>query len=1016
MTTGMQRREFFKSIAIGGAVAAVAGCVDKPEKLIPYLVPPDNVEFVPGVPLEYATTCMECPANCGMIVKTREARAIKAEGNPDHPLSRGALCIRGQASLQTHYNPARYAKARRRGQDGWKDISWQDAEQQFVAMLRAAGKGSIVYITGNAAGSRAGFLDTWLGELGAAPKVVLDPLGSHSIRAANKRTFGRAEIPQYRIEAATLLLNFGSDFLETWQNPVENAKRYTEMHAYDDRRKDKGKFVHVGPHLSLTGSNADQWVNVKPGSEAIVALALAKGVLQRRQGGVPAADRTRLAEYLKPYTFARAAKDSGADAGALEKLAQEFSAASPGLAIAGGTALATTGATETQVAVNLLNYVAGNIGKTVVFGGGRQIDPSTPFSEIKKVVDRMMAGEVQLLIVDGANPLYSLPGIMRFSRALERVQSIVSLSSAMDETTESAHLILPGQSFLERWGDAFPQNGVNSLVQPVMATIYPELKAAEDTLLSAAKTLGMKAFKGIGTYRDYLRGQWLAIQKKVQPEMDFESFWRVSLQRGGHFSSGGASTNGASANGASANGASATVSLEAGALTGRPAVVKMAGDKKGMTLLPVPSLRHRDGRGASNPWLQEIADPITNVVWDSWADINPVTAKKMGIAHGDQIRVRSDMGQLKLAVNLHYGVNEDVIAIPLGQGHTSSGRNADLVGVNILDLLPVAVDEPSGDFAYLSTRVVVEATGKTGYLVQTTGSPRQLGRGIIQTQTLEDAKAGKPPDHVPGEVHGERERDMYPKRENQAATPGYYDPYRWGMTVDVDRCTGCSACIAACYAENNIAVVGKTRIGLGREMSWITVQRFFEGEGDNYKTLMQPMFCQQCGNAGCEPVCPVYATYHNPEGLNAQIYNRCVGTRYCSNNCVYKVRRFNWFNYKWDAPLHMQLNPDVTVRTKGVMEKCTFCVQRIRRAKYAANDEGREVHDGEVTPACVQTCPTNALTFGNLSDANSVVTKNAMRGHGGRGRVRQYEVFPELRQLPAVTYLRKVTFEPIEEA
>jgi len=1009
MTEGIQRREFFKALAVGGATAAVAGCVDVPEKLIPYLVPPDNVEFVPGVPLEYATTCMECPANCGMIVKTREGRAIKAEGNPDHPLSRGALCIRGQASLQTHYNPARYSSARRRGKDGWKDISWGDAERQFVAMLQAAGdKRGIVYITSNAAGSRAGFLDKWLGELGAASKVVLDPLGGHSIRAANKRTFGRAEVPQYRIEAAKLLLNFGSDFLETWQNPVENAQRYTDMHAYDDRRKNKGKFVHVGPHLSLTGSNADQWVNVKPGSEAIVALALAKGVLQRRSGGIPAADRTRLVKYLKRYTFAKAADESGADAGALEKLAQEFSAASPGIAIAGGTALATTSATETQASVNLLNYVAGNIGQTVIFGGERQIDPSTPFSEIEKVVNRMMAGKVRVLIVDGANPLYSLPGIMRFSRALERVQSIVSLSSAMDETTERAHLILPGQTFLERWGDAFPQTGVLSLMQPVMATIYPGIKAAEDTLLSVAKTLKMNSFKGIDTYRDYLRGQWLAIQKKVQSGGDFEAFWRSSLQRGGVFSANGGS------GGGSGGGGSATVSLEPGALSGRPEALKLAGDQKGMALLPVPSLRHRDGRGASNPWLQEIPDPITNVVWDSWADINPVTAKKMGIVHGAQIRVRSDMGQLNLAVNLHYGVNEDVIAIPLGQGHTNSGRNADLVGVNIVDLLPVSVDQASGDFAFLSTRVTVEATGKTGYLVQTSGSPRQLGRGIIQTQTLADAKAGKPPEK--GEEHGKRERDMYPQREDQAATPGYYDPYRWGMTVDVDRCTGCSACVAACYAENNIAVVGKTRIGLGREMSWITVQRFFEGEGDQYKTLMQPMFCQQCGNAGCEPVCPVYATYHNPEGLNAQIYNRCVGTRYCSNNCVYKVRRFNWFNYEWESPLHLQLNPDVSMRTKGVMEKCTFCVQRIRRAKYAANDEGREIRDGEITPACAQTCPTGALTFGNLTDANSEVSKKAVRGHGGKNRVRQYEVFPSLKQLPAVTYLRKVTFEPIEEA
>ncbi|HEX7927846.1 MAG TPA: 4Fe-4S dicluster domain-containing protein, partial [bacterium] len=247
-------------------------------------------------------------------------------------------------------------------------------------------------------------------------------------------------------------------------------------------------------------------------------------------------------------------------------------------------------------------------------------------------------------------------------------------------------------------------------------------------------------------------------------------------------------------------------------------------------------------------------------------------------------------------------------------------------------------------------------------------------------------------------------------------TPGYHNPYRWGMTVDVDRCTGCSACAAACYAENNVPVVGKERADLGREMSWLRVERYLEGEGDSYMTLMQPMFCQHCGNAGCEPVCPVYATYHNPDGLNAQIYNRCVGTRYCSNNCGYKVRRFNWFNYEAPAPLHLQLNPDVTVRSKGVMEKCTFCVQRIQRAKMAAHNEGRELKDGEVTPACVQTCASKALTFGNLADPNSAVSKKAMRNAKKEQRVRQYEVLEELRQDPGVTYLRKVTLTQKQEA
>ena len=998
MDQGIRRRDFFKMMAAGSAAGAVAACADKPEKLIPYLLPPENVEFVPGKPLEYATTCMECPAHCGMVVRTREGRAIKSEGNPDHPISQGALCLRGQAGLQTHYNPSRLSSARQRDGEGWKDLPWDVAEKAMADAIKAVSdKRRIVYMTGNVSGTGVEFLDGWLKAVGASPKVVLEPLGQHNIRAANQLAFRRAEVPQYRIGEARMLINFGSDFLETWQNPVENGRLYADMNAYDEGSKSKGKFVHVGPHVSLTGANADQWVKVTPGSEAVLALALARRLLGA--GGVTGSDKSRLGDYLKPYTLERAAKETGVEAGVIKALASEFGSSAPGLALAGGTSVASTEGTRVQFAVNLLNLVAGNIGKTVVFGASRQIDPSNTYAEVAKAVERMASGEVDVLIVDGANPLYHLPASAKAEAALGKVKTIISLSSAMDETTAKAHLILPGQSALERWGDAFPQNGVYSLVQPVMAPVYP-VKAAEDTLIAVAGQLGLKDYEASPTYRDVVRAAWKKVQKDVGSGEEFEDFWRASLQRGGVFRSVSFSS---------------SVRLNPAALeSSPPAVAELSGE--GLALVPYPSLRHRDGRGASNPWLQEIADPLSAVVWGSWADINPETAKKLLIGQGDGIRVESAHGALELPANLHYGVHEDAIAIPMGQGHTGSGRNADHMGVNVLDLLPASADRTSGEFAYLTTRVRVSPTGRKGDMVQTSFANRQLDRGIIQTQTLAEAQAGKAPESGHGGGHGPRPHvDFYPLREDQ--TPGYYDPYRWGMTVDTERCTGCSACVAACYAENNLAVVGKTRVGLGREMAWLTINRFLEGEGDDYKTLMQPMMCQQCGNAGCEPVCPVYATYHNPEGLNAQIYNRCVGTRYCSNNCAYKVRKFNWFNYEWEAPLNLQLNPDVTVRSKGVMEKCSFCVQRIQRAKQAANEEGRNVADGEVTPACVQTCPTRALTFGNLADPNSAVSKKAKRGKGEQDqRVRQYEVFPELKQHPAVTYLRKVTFEPHKEA
>ncbi|MEE8395738.1 MAG: molybdopterin-dependent oxidoreductase [bacterium] len=995
MNDGMRRRDFFKVLAAGGTVSlAVGACVDPPEKLIPYLLPPDNVEFVPGNPLDYATTCMECPAACGMVVQTREARAIKAEGNPDHPTNRGALCLRGQASLQTLYNPSRIPSAMERRGSEWTALGWEAAEKAVADKIAAIPeRRGVLLLTGNAAGSRAKFLDRWLQAVGGSPKLVFDPLGQANVKAANEKTFSRAEVPEYRIAEADFLLNFGTEFLETWLSPVEQNSQFATMHSVNDSAGRKGKFVHVGPHVSLTGANADEWVPVAPGSERELALAMAKAVFTRNRRNFRGRAREQLAEFLKPYDFDRAAKATGVDKKRLADLAREFQRAGTSLALAGGNTLAGREGTATQVAVNLLNYVAGNIGKTVLFGASRQVEEASSYRELAEAVARMHSGEVKLLIVDGVNPLYHLPPALKFGDALAKVDTVVSLSSQWDETTRLAHLALPGQTFLERWGDAFPSKGVSSLVQPVMASVFP-VKAAEDTLLAVAKGLGLKEFEETATYRDYLRAAWGEVQKTVGSGEDFELFWNRSLQKGGVFQQVDFSS---------------SARLDSKALSEPPSAPRLAGE--GLVLLPTVSLRHRDGRGATHPWLQEVPDPVSQVVWDSWADINPETAKKLAIRHGERIRLRSPYGELETVAYLHYGVHRDAIAISLGQGHTGSGRNADLVGVNVMDLLPSTFDRESGQFAFLSTRVKVQGTGKHGDLVQLDGSPRQGHREIIQTITLEQVAKGEAPPSGHGAGAHARPANMYrPIKE----IPGYHDPYRWGMTVDVDRCTGCSACAVACYAENNVAVVGKTRVGLGREMSWLRLERFLEGQGDSYRTLIQPMFCQHCSNAGCEPVCPVFATYHTPEGLNAQVYNRCVGTRYCANNCPYKARRFNWFHYEVDSPLHMQLNPDISVRSKGVMEKCTFCVQRIQRARFKADGEGNMVRDGDVTPACVQTCPTKALVFGNLADPQSAVSKAAARGKGKK-RVRQYEVLAELANEPAVTYLRKVVFNNVHE-
>ncbi|MDH4224805.1 MAG: molybdopterin-dependent oxidoreductase [Deltaproteobacteria bacterium] len=990
MKNGIRRRDFFKTIAAGGAATvAVAGCADRPEKLIPLLVPPDNIEYIPGMPVDYATTCQECPASCGVVIRTREGRALKAEGNPDHPISQGTLCLRGQASVQSLYNPARLTSAMRREGEKWVAADWDAVEAEVAKKIKGqSNKKAIVLMTSNRNGTRQKMVNQWLSALGAAPKVVLESLANHNIREANKIAFGKSELPVYNIESATYLVNFGADFLETFQSPVRNNREFANYHAVNEKKAAKNKFVNIAPHVSLTGANADQWVKIAPGTEAVVALALAGEVMRRSGRG-----DGNLKGFLSGYTLEKAAEASGAKVEALAQVAKEISKASSALVMAGGTLVASETGTAAQVAVNILNHVAGAVGKTIRFGTGQQLDISTPTSEVLALVDRMKKGQVKVLIVDGVNPLYHLPKSADVEAALAKVETIITLSTQWDETSRKAHYALPGLHTFEKWGDANPQSGVESMIQPVMAPLFP-VKSSEDTLMSLGARMGLAGFGQGQTFKNYLMNAW----KGKAGGGSFDAFWRAALQKGGVFAK-------VSGGGAALSGGATKMNFQPSKLNGT-----------GLVLLPTPSLRQRDGGQTFNPWTQEIPDPVSHVVWDSWADINPKTAEKMGIHHAQQIRVKSPFGEVVTTAYLHYGIHEDAISIPLGQGHFGSGsKAADGHGVNVLDLLPAATDKTSGEFAYLTTRVEVSVTGEPSFLVQTDGNPRQDDRGIIQMMSLEQFAKGEPPE-LPHELESPHyASDFY---RNVPRPAGYHEPYRWGMVVDVDRCTGCSACVAACYAENNLPVVGKERMFLGREMAWIRVERFIEGEGEDYTTLMQPTMCQQCGNAGCEPVCPVYATYHNPDGLNAQVYNRCVGTRYCSNNCIYKQRRYNWFEYEFESPLHLQLNPDVSKRSRGVMEKCTFCVHRIARARFDANDEGRDMRDGEVTPACAQTCPTQAITFGNLADPGSKVSRMSMRDGEGTPtgkRVRQYEMLESMKNLPAVTYLRKVTIKNNEK-
>ncbi len=1017
------RRDFLRLIGIGVAGAAAGCSPPAADRLIPYLVAPNDI--MPGVAYWYASTCRECPAGCGLLVKTREGRAIKVEGNPLHPVNQGGLCARGQAGLQGLYDPDRLRTPMVKAGGAWKPITWDEGlalASSRIGDAARAGQG-VALMTDHVTGSLHRLAAEWASGA-SATHLVYEPFAHESMREANRRTFGVAEIPNFDFGLARCVVSFGADFLETWLSPVGHARGFAAMRA---RRDGSGHFISVEPRLSLTGANADEWVAIKPGTEMVLALGMARAILT--QGlGTPVSDRALLLDAVSSYTPEVVEQQTEVPAATVERLARMFATQSPSLAVAGGVAAQSDQSVALIAAVNLLNYAAGNVGQTVRFDRTLDFDAVASFDDIQRLIADMSQGKVGVLVVLDANPAYAIPAWAGFGAAMDKVPFRVSLSGVLDETSERCDLILPSTHSLETLGDSETARGVHSIIQPAMQKVPVfDARPAGDTLIALAQGAG---FAGSlpATWAEYLKARWQPLHQRHGAGRDFDTFWNDTLKNGGIWD---------------------TETATPVRWTGAPAFavpeLKGAGD---LALLLYPSSTLYDGRGANKPWLQELPDPTSKAVWGTWVEIHPETAAKIGVKSGDPVRVETEAGKLELPAYLYAGLRKDVIAIPLGQGHTAYGRYAKERGANAAALLVEAQDGASGAIAYLSARATIAKGGAAADLVMTQREKHQHDRGFAQSVPLAallgtaaggHAAAGAAhgaPHHVVPPSQTRPGRHTYPMQQAPNAKPPAhtitaYEPahdargprnipiavgsyaraeHRWAMAIDLDSCTGCSACVVACSAENNVPVVGTEQIKRGREMMWIRIDRFEEslqpGKSD---VRFVPMMCQHCGDAPCETVCPVYATYHNPEGLNAQVYNRCVGTRYCSNNCPYKVRSFNFFDYAapekptfaFPEPLNWQLNPDVTVRNKGVMEKCTMCVQRILEGKGTAKDEGRKVRDGEIQTACAQSCPTQAIVFGDLADPGSAVHKAS---HGER----RYWVLNELNTKPGVTYLKRV--------
>ena len=961
-----------------GSLAFTASCSPESDKRLFSLVSAP-ADMVTGKSSWYASTCRECPAGCGLLASNREGRIIKLEGNPLHSVNKGGLCMRGQAALQGLYHPQRL-KAPLLKKDGrFQTISFSEAQAILKKRFSSAGNQSnrVRLLTETVGSNLMALFGEALQQLNSKPPTVFEPFAYEALKTANALVFGIDGLPSYQMEQADLLISFGADFLETWLSPVEYAWKFKAMHQLRDHHKNA--YLHIGPYRSLTGVNADHWIACQPNCAHVIALGLLRHAHSGSMGSHLPESMRPLTSLAAPYTRERVLQQTKISASEYDHLTARLDRARSPLFLGPGTGDSSHDGLLTHLVVNCLNFSLDPELQLLDFGRRHRVELAARRSDVQTFFKDLDRDEIELLLINNANPVYAMASGNGVAEALTRNDLFVAcISNFIDETAALADLILPVRMPLETWDEYGGLQGLTSTLQPAMGALTraPHLG---DVLLQTC----FGHDHPVQTYKDHL----IATLSHEQG-IDDEYKWMQTLQQGGRFE--------LSPKGSSPQPAPDTDRITE--LLAHTPYTKSAN----LTFQAQPSIRFFDGRGANKPWLCEIPDPLQRIAWQTPVAMHPDTAKSKHIQQEDIIDIQTKNGRLKAPVVWSELVVPGLLMMDLGQGHQEEDPNAQIIGLNPLQLLPGIAQPDSGGMHFATTLIQIQKTGHRMKLASTSGSRIQLGRTLALDINLSDLKHDS--GHKPGLTMGhypltlplpegyDPKRDVYPPHE--------HDTYRWGMVVDLDKCIGCNACAAACYAENNIGVVGEERILEGREMGWMSVERYHDPHAMQNLTFL-PMMCQHCDNAPCESVCPVYAPHHSKEGLNNQIYNRCIGTRYCVQNCPYKVRRFNWFTWQWPQPLNLQLNPDVTVRSKGVMEKCSFCIQRIKAAHNVAKNEDRQIRDGEVKPACVQTCPTQALSFGNLMDLKSKVRRLTTDP-------RAYQALGYVNTKPAVIYLKKV--------
>lgn len=970
------RRKFLAVLASSTAFAATA-CTNYRDKgeIVPYVERPE--EILPGKPTFYASTFAHNGQSYGVLVKTREGRPIKIEGNPDDPINRGKIPSIAHASILNLYDPERlqFPKVKDR------KTSWKKINLELIDKIKANSPAKEISLitSSNTSPTTMKVIEEFKEKFFNVKVYTNQLVNNNNRKKAWKKSFNQDLLPAIKWDKAHVILSLESDFLGKDGNTVEARRLYISGRDVANTNS-LNKLYSVEAGMSLTGMNSDIRLRLKPQLQYNFIAALINELIMLGSISKEQIDPYVL-DIIKKDSLEKIAKNNLLDIAKLKELAKELGANKGKSIVHAGDILPV----ETHLLVNLLNELLQNQNLYNYNDAFVSHDKFSDSSEIKELVDNMNSGNVGIIIHLDSNPVYELPSELGYENALANVDTVISLSELPNETTSVSQYVLPLHNFLEAWGDHQVRNSLVTLQQPLISPLF-DTQQKETILLNWIHGESEE----VDRYHTYLKN---TIKESVYNQGDyaasFETFWFSILH----------------------DGVVKVTSNKVDYVTIDQSIIpkKKNNETKGLTLLLHNNYSFGTGQYANNGWLQELPHPISKVTWDNYAAIASATAEQYNISNNDVIKVSVNDKEISLPALIQPGMAENTIVIEMGYGRTNSGEVANEVGFSINTLL--SADDLS---QYIFDEVSITKTDEE-YELASTQEHHSLDdefikdfhriRQIIQEGTLEEYKSN--PNFLKEHKH-----EIFSITESHE-----YKDEKWAMSIDLNKCLGCSECITSCNVENNVPIVGKDQVSRGREMQWLRIDRYYSGTPEEPIVSTQPMLCQHCDDAPCENVCPVNATNHSPDGLNQMAYNRCVGTRYCANNCPYKVRRFNFYDFRdnfadshYDNKLiNLVHNPEVTVRSRGVIEKCSFCIQTIMEVRETAIREGREILTDEIKTSCQTACPTEAIVFGDSNNPDSAVKKN-------REHELSYHVLEELNIKPNVTYLAKIRNTRTEDA